>query len=260
MACVVELDKVERERKARHANGEYSEDETDTHTVVRLNEAAKNDAGVNQELYSEEYEEVEVTEEEEDDEQHAKRQKPDEPQEQAVEFNEDDIAYQLAQMEEMAELGEDRDRFGYDEAPALADDDARALFTDLLNDFRISPYTPWDRVIEEGDIIDDERYTILPNMKSRKEAFDDWCRVKAQEIKAIRDEQAKIDPQVPYMRFLDNKATPKLYWPEFRRKYQKEPELKDSQRLSNLTKTQFFTHDARAPLSAVHSRSVACGA
>ena len=181
----------------------------------------------------EEYEEVEVTDNE-DDEHLSKRQKTEEGDtEQPVEFDEDDIAYQLAAMGE--DYGLDRGEYGDledeeleegAEGLTLTNDDAKALFQDMLNDFRISPYTPWEKVIEAGHIIEDDRYVVLPNMKSRKEVWDEWSRDRIQQLRAQREREEKRDPRIPYLAFLESHATPKLYWPEFRRKYRNEPEMR----------------------------------
>ena len=181
----------------------------------------------------EEYEEVEVTDNE-DDEHPSKRQKTEEGDaEQPVEFDEDDIAYQLAAMGE--DYGLDRGEYGDledeeleegAEGLTLTNDDAKALFKDMLNDFLISPYTPWEKVIEAGHIIEDDRYVVLPNMKSRKEVWDEWSRDCIQKLRAQREKEEKSDPRIPYLAFLESHATPKLYWPEFRRKHRNEPEMR----------------------------------
>ena len=181
----------------------------------------------------EEYEEVEVTDDE-DEEHPPKRQKIEQGDaEQPVEFNEDDIAYQLASMGE--DYGLDRGEYGdlKDEeleegagGLTLTKDDTKALFKDMLNDFQISPYTPWERIIEAGHIIEDDRYTVLPNMKSRKEVWDEWSRDRIQQLRALREKEEKKDPRIPYFAFLESHATPELYWPEFRRKFRSEPEMR----------------------------------
>ncbi len=181
----------------------------------------------------EEYEEVEVTDDE-DEEHPSKRQKTEEGDaEQPVEFNEDDIAYQLAAMGE--DYGLDRGEYGIVEDGELeegagglnlTEDDTKALFKDMLNDFQISPYTPWEKVIEAGHIVGDDRYTVLPNMKSRKEVWDEWSRDRIQQLRAQREKEEKRDPRIPFFAFLESHATPKLYWPEFRRKYRSEPEMR----------------------------------
>ncbi|CZR59929.1 related to U1 snRNP protein [Phialocephala subalpina] len=186
---------------------------------------------------SSEYEEVEVTDDEgEDEENPPKRQRtdedaPDEP----VEFNEDDIAYQLAQMGQ--EYGLDPGEYGDEtmegwedgqEGMEMTEADSNALFKDLLNDFGINPYSPWEKLVEEGKLVDDLRYTALTSMKARKEVWEEWSREKIKELRELRAKEEKKDPRIPYLAFLQKHATPKLYWPEFKRKYKKEPEMRDT--------------------------------
>ncbi|KAH8666828.1 hypothetical protein BX600DRAFT_462626, partial [Xylariales sp. PMI_506] len=197
-----------------------------------------------QEELGSDYEEVEVTDDEasgadgedENTEHPSKRQRTEEAtdeQEGPVEFNEEDIAFQLQAMGEEYGLdpGEYDDGNQEDwpegaEGLPMSDEDARELFKDLLNDYRISPYSPWEKLIEDGKIIDDPRYTVLPNMKSRRETWEIWSREQIQAIKERRAKEEKKDPRIPYMAFLQAKANPKLYWPEFRRKYKKEGPLR----------------------------------
>jgi hypothetical protein len=193
------------------------------------------------------YDEIEVTDSEFEDEEEQPqifRQigagehggNPEDDGEAPVEFGEDDIAYQLAAMGE--DYGLDPGEYGSpgedweegDEGLPLSDADAISLFRDLLDDYRVSPYTPWDALIadqSETSILHDNRYTVLPNMRARKEAWHGWTKDKAAQIQRDRLVMNKLDPKIPYLAFLDSKATPKLYWPEFKRKYKREPELND---------------------------------
>ncbi|KAI1131129.1 hypothetical protein F5Y10DRAFT_90347 [Nemania abortiva] len=196
--------------------------------------------------YGSDYEEVEVTDDEEEaggdggqneDAVHpSKRQRTEEPaDEMPVEFNEEDIAYQLQAMGE--EYGLDPGEYddgnpeswpeGAEGLP-LSDIDAKELFKDLLNDFGINPYSPWDKLIEDGRVFDDSRYTVLSTMKARKEVWEEWSRERIQVLKEQRAREEKKDPKIPYMAFLQQKATPKLYWPEFRRKYKREGPMRDT--------------------------------
>lgn len=179
----------------------------------------------------EEYEEVEVTDNE-DEEIPSKRQRTEEENvEQPVEFNEDDIAFQLAAMGQ--DYGLDPGEYGDGdeelvegaEGLALTEEDAKALFKDMLSDQGISPYMTWEKIMEAGRIVEDERYTALPNMRSRKEVWGEWTRGMIQRLKEQQEQEEKKDPKIPYFVFLQKNATPKLYWPEFRRKYRKEPEM-----------------------------------
>ncbi|KAL9593701.1 MAG: hypothetical protein Q9179_005741 [Wetmoreana sp. 5 TL-2023] len=247
LKAVVEYDRVERERKARNnINGLSSDKDEDSLQVPEGRSVAvpgpmpltgqsqqdQSDAPVEE---GDDYEEVDVTDEEDDDKNTAKRQKVEDGLEQPVEFNEDDIAYQLAAMGQDYGLdpGEYGDPGGEDleegaEGIPLTEEDASALFKDMLDEHHINPYKPWDKLIEEGRIIEDDRYTVLPNMKTRKEVWGDWSRDRIQQLKEQREKEEKKEPRIPYLAFLQEKATPKLYWPEFRRKYMKEPEMRDT--------------------------------
>lgn len=154
-----------------------------------------------------------------------------------IEFGEDDIAWQLEAMGEdygldPGEYGEGADGEWDEGAEGLpvTDEDAANLFRDLLDDYRITPFTPWDKVVadeSETSILNDDRYTVLPNMRARKEVFDAWAKDKAAQLKQERAAMEKQDPKIPYLAFLHEKATPKLYWPEFKRKFKREAEMND---------------------------------
>lgn len=250
MKAVVEFDRMERERKERRERGEPEEVEEDTAMAEIEAELAAaeeeveivevdGEEGMDDE---EEYEEVEVTDDEGQEAGSApKRQRTNEAGgDQAQNAEDDDLAWQMAQMQEM-EMGEGLDEEEYleDEEPALSEEDCKALFKELLDDTRISPYTPWEKLLEDGVLYDDDRYKALPNMKARKDCFDEWAKDKMQYLKEEKAKQQKRDPRIPYLAFLDTHATPKLYWPEFRRKYKKEPELKDM-KLSDKEKEKLY--------------------
>ncbi|KAI9826564.1 MAG: hypothetical protein M1832_006160 [Thelocarpon impressellum] len=121
----------------------------------------------------------------------------------------------------------------------LTEEDSTGLFKDLLDDHGINPYSTWEKIIEEGKIIEDNRYTVLPNMKSRKEVWGKWSRDRIQRLKEAREKEEKKDPRIPYLAFLQKHATPKLYWPEFRRKYKKEPDMRDA-KLSDKDREKWY--------------------
>ena len=243
---MVEYDRIQRENRNRKESAEQSEPddaallaEVEESTITPAPDGAETSATapiLNRQAGedSDEYEEVEVTDDE-DEENPPKRQKTDNSDgEQPVEFNEDDIAYQLAAMGQDYGLdpgeyddGQDEDLEEGAEGLALTEDDAGALFRDMLNDYNINPYTPWEQIIERGEIVQDDRYLVLSNMRSRKDVWGEWTRTRIQQLKEQREKEEKKDPRLPYMALLEKFATPKLYWPEFRRKYKKEPEMKD---------------------------------
>lgn len=246
MKGVVEYDRIERERKQRHEQGAESEakdiavvGDEDREVARDEQQMAYSPARPREHRLSnedsDEYEEVEVTDDEDED-GPSKRQKLDhDEQDQPVEFGEDDIAYQLAAMGQDYGLdtGEYGDGDGENwedgaEGLPLTEEDSHALFKDMLDDYGISPYTTWEKIIDDRRIVEDDRYTVLTNMKSRKDVWVDWSREKIQTLKEQREKQEKSDPRIPYLAFLQKYASPKLYWPEFRRKYKKEREMRDN--------------------------------
>jgi hypothetical protein len=248
---VVEFDRLEREKKERIERGE-TVDEPERATSVPEEEESRQHGDTKETLdayeESDEYEEVEVTDSEgEDEDQSSKRLRTEgEDNQGPVEFTEEDIEYQLAAMGEdygldPGEYGEPGDE-GWEEGAEglpLTDEDASALFRDLLDDYSINPFSTWEKIIEEGRIIEDSRYTVLPNMKARREAWSNWSRDRIQEVKERKEKQEKKDPRIKYLAFLQDYATPKLYWPEFKRKHRKEPEMRDSQ-LSDKDREKFY--------------------
>ncbi|KAK5996498.1 Pre-mRNA-splicing factor dre4-like protein [Cladobotryum mycophilum] len=190
---------------------------------------------------SSEYEEVEVTDDEGegedgDSEHPSKRQRTEDElqNEGPVEFTEADIALQLQAMgEEYGLEPGDYDDGNMEDWPEgaegldFSEEDAKFLFKDMLLDLNVNPYSPWDKLLEEGNIIEDPRYTALGTTKARKDCFDEWSKERIAELKEQRARQEKKDPKIAYMAFLQEKAMPKLYWPEFKRKYKKEDPMKD---------------------------------
>ena len=188
------------------------------------------------------YEMVEVTDEEEESEAKgpdlsaATRPPPPDPQE----FNEDDIAFQLASMG--AEYGLDPTEYdagdGDGDGPeeleegaegvSLSEADTVVVFRELLDDFGVNPYWTWEKIIEEGTIIEDVRYTVLPNMRTRREAWTRWSQDRIREMKEKREREEASNPLIPYLELLQEKATSKLYWAEFRRKYKKDNAMRDN--------------------------------
>ncbi|KAF2654781.1 hypothetical protein K491DRAFT_758658 [Lophiostoma macrostomum CBS 122681] len=248
MKGVVEFDRVERERRERRERSEASDEgEDDTMADIEADLAATEE-NIEQAIVEvdgeegmgdeSEYEEVEVTDDEgEDAGQPSKRQRTEEPTEdQPMEMGEDDMAWQLAQLEDMeADFGEEDEEEGL----PLTEEDCKALFKELLDDLGINPYTPWEKTLDSGTLYEDERYKALPNMKARKECFNEWARDKIQFLKEQKAKMPRPDPKVEYLSLLSRLATPNLYWPEFRRKFKKEPEMKDA-KLSDKEKEKLY--------------------
>lgn len=240
MPGILELDKARiRDKASESTSGDKASSQP-------RDEPAKEEATANEQAGdSSEYEEVEVTEDEDeargdnlDGEHRFKRRRTgdsadgeERQQDGPLEFTEADIAAQLQLLGDDYDLEpgdyEDGNMDHWPEGTAgLSQEDAKSLFKDLLSDFKVNPYSPWDKLLDEGKLVDDARYTALSTTRARRECWDEWCREKIAELKEQRAKQEK-DPKVAYMAFLQEKATPKLYWQEFRRKYKKEEPMKD---------------------------------
>ncbi|OQE88358.1 hypothetical protein PENNAL_c0017G03504 [Penicillium nalgiovense] len=247
---VVEFDRLEREKQERKERGEPEVPAKNESPAPQDNrkEPQPTPQETERAEYDSDYEEVEVTDSEGEEGQPSKRVRAESEgaKDQPLEFNEEDMAYQLAAMGE--DYGLDPGEYGEVEGEdweegveglPLTEADAEALFRDLLDDFKINPFTTWEKVIEDGRIIEDTRYTAPPNMKTRREIFSNWARDRIQYVKEQKAKQEKTDPRIRYLAFLQEHATPKLYWPEFKRKYRKEPEMKDSQ-LADKEREKFY--------------------
>ncbi|CAG8218996.1 unnamed protein product [Penicillium salamii] len=251
---VTEFDRLEREKKERKERGEPEEPPKEQSPKPQtapgdLNVTVEQGDEPRERAYDDdEYEEVEVTDSEGEEGQPSKRTRTESvgAEDQPLEFTEEDMEYQLAAMGEdygldpgeYGEVAEEDWEEGAEGLP-LTEADAEALFRDLLDDYQINPFTPWESIIEEGRIIEDTRYTAPANMKARREIFANWTRDRIQLVREQKAKQQKADPRIKYLEFLQEHATPKLYWPEFKRKYRKEPEMKDTQ-LGDKDREKFY--------------------
>ncbi|RMD41636.1 hypothetical protein DV735_g3499, partial [Chaetothyriales sp. CBS 134920] len=149
----------------------------------------------------------------------------------------------LANATRTHEGGDDEGSSEYDEVEVTDDEDEDgeneaakdnvALFHSLLDDFGISPYTTFDKIIEDLNLVEDQRYLALPNTRTRRDVFTEWAKerilaINAAKAAAASSEKAEEqnDPTISYLGFLHQHATPKLYWPEFKRKHRKEAVMK----------------------------------
>ncbi|UKZ91567.1 uncharacterized protein TrAFT101_006543 [Trichoderma asperellum] len=247
MPAILEMDK---KRILGSTAGEDEKKETDNdQSKEQERKDAEKTAALDRDYESDEYmyEEVEAEatddegqdegreEDENDDDEHpSKRQRTEMGGKGPLEFTEADIVAQLQAMGEDYGLEPgDYDDGNMEDWPEgaegveFSEEDAKFLFKDMLIDLNINPYSSWDKLLEEGKIIEDARYTALSTTKARKECWDEWTREKIAELKEQRAKQEKKDPKIAWMAFLQEKASPKLYWPEFKRKYRKEDPMKD---------------------------------
>ncbi|KAJ8660337.1 hypothetical protein O0I10_003794 [Lichtheimia ornata] len=105
--------------------------------------------------------------------------------------------------------------------PQISDEEKIELFTQMLTEKNLDPFSTWEKELPK--FINDERYALLPHGK-RKNLFNNYCRVLAEEQKAKRPQ--KKSPEEEFMSLLTQEATTKMYWDDFRRKAKNDPRFK----------------------------------
>lgn len=190
--------KIPEELKSVVEQFERREKERQEAVAEAMRGVKRGSAALEEEESEEEEEGSEEEEEEsdEEDENPAKRLKTGQEATTEPGFTDEDIAYQLQAMGadyggDPGEYGED---VGYEDGgEELTEDDAKALFKDLLDEHNVNPYNTWDKVIEEGKIVDDDRYTVLNTGKARRELWAEWSRERIQKLREEKERAEKRD-------------------------------------------------------------------
>ncbi|KAG0639452.1 hypothetical protein HOY80DRAFT_1009532 [Tuber brumale] len=170
-----------------------------------------------------EQEEEDEDEDEDEDEEEEYAQKRLKTSEQGpVEFTEDDVAWQLEAIAQEYGLDEE----DLDEGEEMTDEDNIYLFKEMLSEYNVNPYSTWEK--EMPRVVEDSRYVLINTTRARKGVFTNWCRERVAELKIEKEKTKRQDPRIPFWEFLKGNASAKLYWPEFKRKWKKSSEMKDS--------------------------------
>ncbi|KAJ7095368.1 Hsp90 protein-domain-containing protein [Mycena belliarum] len=105
----------------------------------------------------------------------------------------------------------------------LSVEEAKALFKTLLREKDINPLHPWDAALPK--FVSDPRYVLLSSVSARREAFDEYCRERAREIRQanVKKEKETVDPKEEFERFLkDEVKSTRTTWSDFRRTWKKD--------------------------------------
>ncbi|KXN90242.1 Endoplasmin [Leucoagaricus sp. SymC.cos] len=105
----------------------------------------------------------------------------------------------------------------------LSLDEAKALFKTLLREKDINPLYPWDTSLPK--FVNDPRYVLLPSVAARREAFDEYCRDRAWELRGstVKKEKQSLDPKQEFDRLLETELkSTRASWTEFRRAWKKD--------------------------------------
>lgn len=82
---------------------------------------------------------------------------------------------------------------------------------------------PWDTSLPL--FISDPRYVLLPSVSARRDAFDEYCRDRAREIRQqnVKKEKAEANPKDGYDRLLSEEIkSTRTSWSDFRRAWKKD--------------------------------------
>lgn len=97
-------------------------------------------------------------------------------------------------------------------------EEAVALFKSMLEEHDINPLIPWDMALPT--FVNDSRYTSLRNMEDRQDAFDEYCRDKAQSAKKST---VSVDPAISYRELLRSEVTStRTRFEDFRKTHKKD--------------------------------------
>ncbi|KAH7929430.1 HSP90-domain-containing protein [Leucogyrophana mollusca] len=105
----------------------------------------------------------------------------------------------------------------------LSLDEAKALFKTLLREKDVNPLHPWDTSLPI--FISDPRYVLLPSVNARRDAFDEYCRDRARELRQqnVKKEKQEANPKDDFDRLLsDEVKSTRTSWSDFRRIWKKD--------------------------------------
>ncbi|PCH41166.1 hypothetical protein WOLCODRAFT_71349 [Wolfiporia cocos MD-104 SS10] len=105
----------------------------------------------------------------------------------------------------------------------LSIEEAKALFKTLLREKDVNPLHPWDMSLPL--FISDPRYVLLPSVAARKEAFDEYCRDRARELRQsqVKKEKEAANPKEEFEHLLrDEVKSTRTSWTEWRRQWKKD--------------------------------------
>jgi hypothetical protein len=93
----------------------------------------------------------------------------------------------------------------------------------LLREKDINPLLPWDTCLPQ--FVSDPRYTLLSSVAVRREAFDEFCRDRARELRqsSLKKEKRDANPVGEYDRLLREEVkSTRASWTDFRRVWKKD--------------------------------------
>ncbi|CAL1700963.1 unnamed protein product [Somion occarium] len=173
---------------------------------------------------SEEEEEEEESEEEEEWQREAAAQLAAEAEEQKKIQEEQKKREEEEKAKQLAEAEAQKNRpLHMPDRVDLSVEEAKALFKTLLREKDINPLYPWDMSLPL--FVSDPRYVLLPSVSARKEAFDEYCRDRARELREsrVKEEKIALHPKEEFERLLrDEVKSTRTSWTDWRRQWKKD--------------------------------------
>ncbi|SJL01980.1 uncharacterized protein ARMOST_05304 [Armillaria ostoyae] len=105
----------------------------------------------------------------------------------------------------------------------LSIEEGKALFKTLLREKDVNPLHPWDTSLPL--FVSDPRYVLLPSVSTRRDAFDEYCRERARELRQqnVKKEKEAGNPKDEFDRLLATEVkSTRLSWGDFRRSWKKD--------------------------------------
>lgn len=93
----------------------------------------------------------------------------------------------------------------------------------MLREKNVNPLHPWDTSLPL--FVSDPRYVLLPSVSARREAFDDYCRDRARELRQsqVKQEKQNLNPKDEFERLLvDEVKSTRTSWTEWKRQWKKD--------------------------------------
>jgi transcription elongation regulator 1 len=93
-----------------------------------------------------------------------------------------------------------------------------SLLKTLLREKDINPLHPWDMSLPK--FVNDPRYVLLPSIATRREAFDEYCKERARELKqsSLKKDKQTANPKDVFEQLLrDEVASTRSTWTDFRK-------------------------------------------
>ena len=87
----------------------------------------------------------------------------------------------------------------------------------------MNPLHPWD--VSLPLFISDPRYVLLPSVSARKDAFDEYCRDRARELRQskVKEEKDALNPKEAFDRLLEEEVkSTRTSWTDWRRQWKKD--------------------------------------